>query len=275
MLDKSRDCFLHTSYTAIARLPRFKAVQVLIAAALLAVSVAITCAADNAPNRVPVLLELFTSEGCSSCPPADRLLESLDKVQPFMNASLIVLSEHVDYWDRLGWKDPYSSPQNGARQQEYADKFGRDGVYTPQLVVDGRFELVGSDLGAVSSAVQNAARYLKLPIEISNVVHHGSQITAHIQVPAQGTGSRGSLYVALASDRAQSNVSRGENAGRSLSHVAVVRLLKPLGVVDLGSTVTRDVAVAVPSGLGGPSRLVVFIQGTRSGRVLGVVEQHI
>src|SRR6266481_5186145 len=125
--------------------------------------------ADKTAARVPVLLELFTSEGCSSCPPADRLLEVLDQEQPVAGAELIVLSEHVDYWDRLGWKDPFSSSQYTARQEEYASKFSRDGVYTPQLVVDGRFGFVGSDGREATLAIQRAMREQKIGIAISHV----------------------------------------------------------------------------------------------------------
>src|SRR5271169_6336085 len=158
-------------------------------------------AADADGARVPVLLELFTSEGCSSCPPADRLLEILDQKQPLAGADLIVLSEHVDYWDRLGWKDPFSSPQYTARQQDYTNKYNFDGVYTPQLVVDGRFGFVGSDGREASAAIQKAMREQKIPIAISNASRDGNQVVAHIEVPAADQnpkGGRGVLYVALA-----------------------------------------------------------------------------
>src|SRR5271155_5177976 len=179
-------------------------------------------AAESSSARVPVLLELFTSEGCSSCPPADRLLEILDEKQPVAGADLIVLSEHVDYWDRLGWKDPFSSSLFTARQQDYTNRYNLDGVYTPQLVVDGRYGLVGSDGREASSAILRAMRERKVPISISNVSHDGNQVTAHIELHADQSlkGERGVLYVAIADNRAESEVSRGENAGRSLAHVA-------------------------------------------------------
>src|SRR3954465_9521266 len=100
----------------------------------------------SAPSaRVPVVVELFTSEGCSSCPPADALLSRLAKEQPVAGAQIIPLGMHVTYWDQLGWKDPASLPDATTRQQDYGRVFGEDRVYTPQAVVDGHDELVGSD----------------------------------------------------------------------------------------------------------------------------------
>src|SRR5579862_170106 len=192
----------------------------LIVTLCLSAGVLLCVAADNGAPRVPVLLELFTSEGCSDCPPADRLLELLDQKQPVAGADLIVLSEHVDYWDRLGWKDPFSSSQYTVRQQDYSDKYHFDGVYTPQLAVDGRFGLVGSDAGAAQAAIRNAMREPKINLRILEAVRNGNQVTFTVELPA-AAGQAGVLYVALADNRAESHVSRGENAGHALSHVAV------------------------------------------------------
>jgi len=239
-------------------------------------AVALFCvAADNGATRVPVLLELFTSEGCSDCPPADLLLELLDQKQPVAGADLVVLSEHVDYWDRLGWKDPFSSSQYTARQQDYSNRYNLDGVYTPQLVVDGRFGLVGSNGREASSAIQKAIREKKIPIEISNVSRDGNQVTAHIELHGDQSfkSARAVLYVAIADNRAESHVARGENAGRSLAHVAVTRVLKQVGSIDLDSASAKDITlVAQPATTG--SRLVAFVQDPKSGRVLGVAAQR-
>ena len=153
----------------------------------------ISAGADKGGDRVPVLLELFTSEGCSDCPPADRLLGELDQNQPVPGAELIVLSEHVDYWDRLGWKDPFSSSQYTARQQEYASKLSHDGVYTPQLVVDGRFGFVGSDGREAVSAIQKAIREPKIAIAIAIVTRSGNEVSAHIELPASALHKRASF----------------------------------------------------------------------------------
>jgi hypothetical protein len=244
--------------------------------ALLLSSAALICrGADNKTARVPVLLELFTSEGCSSCPPADRLLEVLDEKQPVAGADLIVLSEHVDYWDRLGWKDPFSSPQYTARQQAYTNRYNFDGVYTPQLVVDGRYGFVGSDGREASAAIQKAIRERKIPIAISNVARNGNQVTAHIELSADENfrGARGILFVALADNRQESHVARGENGGRTLSHVAVTRVLKQVGAIDFDSPFAKEIALPVSQGSGTGLRLVAFIQDPKSGHVIGVAEQ--
>ena len=250
-------------------------------AAVFAVSAgAMLCTvAGNKATRIPVLLELFTSEGCSSCPPADRLLEILDQKQPVAGAELIVLSEHVDYWDRLGWKDPFSSSLYTARQQEYSNRFNGDGVYTPQLVVDGRFGFVGSDGREASSAIQKAIREPKIPISISSASHDGNQFVAHIEVSAADQnlkGGRGILYVALADNRAESYVARGENAGRSLAHVGVTRILKQARIIDLRTGSATDVALTAQRGAEtGGSRVVAFIQDPKTGHILGVAAQKL
>lgn len=227
--------------------------------------------------RTPVLVELFTSEGCSSCPPADHLLEVLDRNQPIAGADTIVLSEHVDYWNRLGWPDPFSSAQFSARQQEYAGKIGHSGSYTPQMVVDGRFEFVGSDGRQASAAIQDAAKQPKANPVIRDVKATATHVTARIEVPMLENVQRRTrpvLFVAIADNSAESNVKRGENGGRVLRHVAVVRTLSEEGSIQAGKSAAREVSLPFHQMPGG-SRLVAFIQDAASGRVLGVAQVRI
>src|SRR5262245_45683393 len=126
----------------------------------------------SSDRPVPVLVELFTAEGCSTCPPADKLLEAMIASQPAAGAIIVGLGEHVDYWDRLGWKDRFSSAAFTKRQQLYADRFKAENVYTPQMVVDGETAFVGSDVGAARRAIERAAAaphgVLRLQLESSN-----------------------------------------------------------------------------------------------------------
>src|SRR5215468_5812047 len=116
--------------------------------------------------RSPVIVELFTSEGCSSCPPADAVLMQLQKTQPGPGAEVITLSEHVDYWNYIGWSDPFSSAAFSARQETYAQAFGTERIYTPQMIVDGQTEFVGSSLDKAREAIAKAARSPKADVRI-------------------------------------------------------------------------------------------------------------
>jgi hypothetical protein len=251
--------------------------RVLLAAGAFCAAALAATPGAGAHSDVPVLLELFTSEGCSSCPPADHLLETLDEKQPVPGALLVVLSEHVDYWNRLGWKDPFSSAQFSDRQQVYTSRHGLDGVYTPQLVVDGRYGFVGSDSRAAASAIQKAIREPKVPITITNAVRKGNELSARIELPPDPSLSsvKAILYVAIADSRQESHVARGENGGRTLAHVAVTRVLKEVAVIDLAAPSARDVELPLIAGSEGGLRLVAFVQDAKSGHVLGVTQQKL
>jgi hypothetical protein len=228
--------------------------------------------ADNGSVRTPVLVELFTSEGCSSCPPADALLQRLDRSQPVSGAELIVLSEHVDYWNDIGWSDPYSSHEYSERQSAYAAQFGLGGVYTPQMVVDGRFEFVGSDERRASQAVRQAAMAPKVPVHIFFGSGDATETIVHVEagpLPSSIAAQTAGVFLAIADNTDESQVSRGENAGRTLQHVAVLRNLIHIGAVDETAAFSRNIKVDLNSRDLNNLRIVVIVQEAKVGRVLG------
>lgn len=225
-------------------------------------------------TRTPLLVELFTSEGCSSCPPADRFLEQLDH-QPVAGAEMIVLSEHVDYWNHIGWKDPYSSHLYSERQSVYGKRFGLDSVYTPQMVVDGSSEFVGSNPALADKAFAKALSVTKIPVHLSLLsADPSSGVNVHLDTgalepPPVGAGEA-EVYIAVALNRAESQVSSGENAGHRLAHVSVVRRLTKVGVLKRGQALSQDVHLN-PEGVSDfhNLRLIAFVQTPQQGRVLG------
>ena len=230
-------------------------------------------------HGTPVLVELFTSEGCSSCPPADKFLETLDK-QPIPGADMIVLSEHVDYWNHIGWKDPYSASLYSQRQSAYAKRFGLESVYTPQMVVDGTSEFVGSNSVQADKAFRKALGVPKIPVHLSSISADASNtLHAHLQTGALDS-SFGSpdaeVYIAVALNRAESQVSAGENSGRRLTHVSVVKSLTKIGALKQGQVLAQDVQLKLEPGSDWRNlRLIAFVQEPRQGRVLGAASMPV
>jgi hypothetical protein len=229
-------------------------------------------------TRRPVLVELFTSEGCSSCPPADELLAKLDRTQPVSGAQIIVLSEHVDYWDDLGWRDPYSAHLYSERQDAYALRFGLDTVYTPQMVVDGRFETVGSNEHGALRDIERAAESDKTIVALSQAQLSASgSVAAHLEagaLPPTADSDSAQVEIAVADESDQSSVHGGENGGRTLTHVAVLRELKPVGAVNKSQGFTGDVSLPVQQPGAKILRLIAIVQAP-AGRVWGAASAQL
>jgi hypothetical protein len=214
-------------------------------------------------------VELFTSEGCSSCPPADELLSRLSRTQPVVGANIIALEEHVTYWDDLGWKDPFSSDAATERQRAYGRAFGGEEIYTPQMIVDGQIEFVGSSRQEALRVIDGASRTPKPAIHLSWQENAALAIHADLAL-GQDAGSSTQIFFAITEDMLHSNVKRGENAGRGLEHAGVVRQLVPLDKPpgsreEFSATVPVNTA---PEWKRANLRAVVFAQDRRSHRVL-------
>jgi hypothetical protein len=215
--------------------------------------------------HTPVIVELFTSEGCSSCPPADALLARLQHDQPVASADVLALEEHVDYWDGLGWHDRFSSPNITARQSAYVRRFRLDSSYTPQMVVDGRTQLVGNDKAQAVKAIAQAARTPKLNLSVSALAVQNSHVTGKITLPASSGDAE--VYAALVQPMASTQVLRGENGGHTLQHVSVVRALQY--VPRSYNAANANFSLALPKDLTPADlRIVVFVQSKGQGPIL-------
>jgi hypothetical protein len=238
-------------------------------------------ASDSAPvSTSPVLIELFTSEGCSSCPPADALLERLDRSDEIPGTQLVVLSEHVDYWNHDGWKDPYSSSKLTERQSLYASRFRLASAYTPQMVVDGNTEFVGNSGTSVRQAIEKACVIPKVPVTISAVsLQDAGTLTAHVETgpwPDSAGASKADVFVVVALNQAESQVLRGENKGRRLTHVAVVQSLTKIGTAEKGKPLAQYVYVKLSPGTDPANlRVIAFLQKSGPGPVLGVAMRRV
>jgi hypothetical protein len=225
--------------------------------------------------RVPVLVELYTSEGCSSCPPADALLEALQREQPVEGAEVIPVGLHVDYFNNLGWKDTFSSSSFTARQQAYSPVFGGDNLYTPQMVVDGHEAVAGNEDHLVRRAIEVAARRPHLPLRLSTTAS-ADRVRLTIDLPAVPQPSEKiELVAAITEDALTTNVQSGENKGRTLHHVAVARKVQVLDSLSPKSSVVEK---QLPIGqTWGPNHLkvLVWLQGVKSRQVYGAATARI
>jgi hypothetical protein len=225
-----------------------------------------------AKPATPVLVELFTSEGCSSCPPADKLLAQINARQPVQGAEAIILEEHVDYWDDLGWRDPFASAAVTQRQKDYA-KTIRAEVYTPQMIVDGRTDVLGSDQSAAERAIAAASSAPKTELELSWVGMTntmGGPKLLRVRAGKLSAGESAEVFMAITESHLHSDVKRGENAGRGLEHDGVVRKFTSLGKTNGSGEFSFDAQSSVklsPDWKRENIRVVVFVQDVHSRRI--------
>ncbi len=236
-------------------------------------------AADTQVGRKPVIVELFTSEGCSSCPPADALLSSLESEQPVTDADIIVLEEHVTYWDNTdAWIDPFSSEQWTLRQQAYVTKLkASTPPYTPQMVVEGHSQFVGSNAQQATQAIEAAAHLPTTAVEIvpeASTANGTEKLNVKVgSLEGNAPGDTVEVWLAVTESGLHTPVGRGKNAGRDWHHGSIVRTLYKIGVANESTSLpsfAQDSTVKIDRKWNRENlRIVVFLQEKKSMRILG------
>lgn len=238
----------------------------LIALAVAAFAVSVRAEPPKAAGQDKAVIELFTSQGCSSCPPADALLAELGKKPGF-----VTLSYSVDYWNYLGWRDTLSSTANSDRQREYARMRGDGRVYTPQAVVDGILHVNGSSEAAIEMAMRNATtrlRDVRVPVRMHA---EGDTLVIGIGAAPDNSDKRSAtIWLAIAKDEATVEVTRGENRGRTLSYYHPVKELTPIGMWE-GEAMTLRLPLKDLKTMGGDC-LVALLQVESAGPILGAAQ---
>ncbi|HET9164808.1 MAG TPA: DUF1223 domain-containing protein [Candidatus Angelobacter sp.] len=245
---------------------RTLAVAILVAAAI-CVSIVVAKTTDPGVPRRAVVVELFTSEGCSSCPPADELLGRLRQDLSAKNIQVIPLGFHVDYWNRLGWKDRFSSAEFTQRQEQYTHALKVDGPYTPEMVVDGDVEFVGNDAGQAQRTIRQQASQLEMA-QVKIAPAGADQLTIQVKGPTSSSGNA-LVMLAITEDNLTTQVFSGENGGRTLHHAAVVRELRQVGALNNGALETTVPLKLEKEWKRNDLRAVVFVQNGPSGKIEG------
>ena len=251
---------------------RLLASLTLLALALFAVAQSRNVIAADPPatgKRVPVIVELFTSEGCSDCPPADTLLRKLQEMQPIPNAEVIVLGNHVDYWNHDGWTDRFSSRSLTERQQQYSNVFHLDSIYTPQMVVDGKLEFNGQNGRKALEKITEAAREPHANVGLT-MASPGSLDVKIDSIPA--SAKKAEVLLAITESGLQSEVRKGENEGKTLTHTGVVRDLRVIGKVDGQSFAAQPELRLKPDWKTENLTAIVFVQEKGSRHIVGAAE---
>jgi hypothetical protein len=237
---------------------------------LLAPYFAVSQNTNEGSSASVAIVELFTSEACSSCPPADALLRQINLKRASAGQLIVGISEHVTYWDSLGWKDPFSSRTFTDRQSAYASRLSPDGSYTPQMVLNGREQFIGSDAGALEQALRDDARRPHLVLSILSSTLSSSRVDVKLSLAGE-TPRPLDIFAVVTDDADQAKVLGGENGGRLLQHVSVARSLTRVAMVQGDGE--QSAHIVLPEGFhpgsGSGHHLILLAQEQHLGAIVG------